>query len=142
MLLTIELVPKTAWFKNLRNHVGATKWYKIKKEVYARAGHRCEICNGVGKKWPVEAHEVWKFENNKIILERMIALCPSCHEVKHIGLAAVKGRLEIAKKHLMKINNLDNDTADLYIMKVFELFERRSTENWELDLSSLEQYLK
>lgn len=142
MKLTIELVPRTAWFKNLRNHVGVTKWDKIRKEVYSHANHKCEICGGVGKKHPVEAHEVWEFKDNKIILKRLIALCPACHEVKHIGLAASKGRLEAAKKHFMKVNQLDSDSADRYIIHVFETFKERSKEQWDLDLSSIVNYIK
>lgn len=141
MKLTIELVPRSAWYKNLRTHVGAAKWKTIATRVYQQANHKCEVCGGKGNKWPVEAHEVWIFENNKIILERMIALCPSCHEVKHIGLASIKGRLEVAKKHLMKVNDMTNDEADDYIMEAFELFEERSKHKWDLDISSISQYL-
>lgn len=140
--LTIELIPSTAWFKNLRNHVGRTKWDKIRKKCYAEANHRCEICGGKGKKWPVECHERWKFVDNKIILEGFIALCPSCHEVKHIGLANVRGRFDIARNHFMKVNNISQVDADEYIAEAFEVFSERSQQDWELCLDTIDDYLK
>lgn len=140
--LTIELIPSTAWFKNLRTLVGQRNWDIIRKDCYRKANYRCEICNGKGTKWPVECHERWSFIDNKIILDGLIALCPSCHEVKHIGLASVKGRLEIAKKHLMKVNKMTSREADEYIMDSFKLFEKRSREEWELDIDYLKPFLK
>lgn len=39
---------------------------------------------------PVECHEVWDYDDDRKIqrLERRVALCPACHEVKHAGLAS------------------------------------------------------
>ena len=141
MKLSIELIPKTAWFKNLRNHVGQAKWDTIRRTVYFEAGYRCEICLGVGDKHPVEAHEIWEFKDSQIILKGMIALCPPCHEVKHIGLAQVRGRLENAKKHLMKVNRLTSDEADDLIVKAFETYNERSKQEWELNLEAINEYL-
>jgi hypothetical protein len=57
-------------------------------------GSRCEICGGRGPEHPVECHERWRY--NDLIrtqtLVRMIALCPACHQVKHVGLANVRGK--------------------------------------------------
>jgi hypothetical protein len=56
-MLTIELVPETAWFKNLRSELPKEKWDKLRKDTYKKAGYRCEVCGGKGEKWPV-----WTFE--------------------------------------------------------------------------------
>ena len=39
-------------------------------------------------------HEVWDYDDARRVqrLVRLIALCPACHEVKHLGLAAKRGR--------------------------------------------------
>lgn len=140
MKLSIELVPRTCWFSNVRSCVSKKDWDKLRKKTYKAAGHRCEICNGKGKKWPVECHEVWHYDDQRHIqrLDRMIALCPSCHEVKHIGLAQLKGNMDRAVKHLMKVNKISLDEADEYLTKVFNQWRKRSLHSWELDLSFLD----
>lgn len=141
MKLEIELVPSTAWFKNLRTLVGATIWNKIRRQCYQDAGHKCEICGGKGRKHPVECHEVWEFKDNRIILKGLISLCPPCHEVKHIGLASVRGRLPQATKHFMKVNQITLAEANRHIHAAFKLHTERSKHEWELDLDYLEHYL-
>ena len=139
--LTVELVPKTAWFSNLRSHVDEATWNKLKKETALKANNKCEICGGRGPKWPVECHEIWNYndEKHEQKLEGLIALCPSCHEVKHIGLASVKGRREKAEKHLAKVNGWTIEDARHYIEYSFEIWTRRSNHEWKLDLSWAEK---
>ena len=100
--LQVELVPSTCWFSNVRDHVSKTDWDTLRKATYQKAGHVCEICGGRGPKWPVECHEIWHYDDESLTqtLKGLIALCPSCHETKHIGLAGLRGRVEIAKVHL------------------------------------------
>jgi len=140
--LTIELVPRTCWYSNVRSEVSSQEWDKIKLAVSSKAGRMCEICGGRGPKWPVECHEVWDY-NDKTktqTLARMIALCPSCHEVKHIGLASIKGREEIAATHLAKVNQMSLRDAKQYIRESFEKWYERSEHQWKLDLSALSEY--
>ena len=141
MKLTIELIPRSAWFKNLRNYVKASEWDRIRKKCYQDANYRCEVCNGVGKRHPVECHEVWEFTNNQIILKKLIALCPSCHEVKHMGRASVTGNLERAVNHFIKINQVTEEEAEKYIKEAFSLYHERPKQNWELDINALQDYL-
>lgn len=140
--LTIELIPRTSFFKNVRSEVSASEWKKIKTEAYRRANYKCEICGGTGPKWPVECHEVFEYNTDDCIqkLIRLIALCPSCHEVKHIGLAQIKGRYEKAKKHLRKVNNWTDQRAEKYISECFALWEKRNNTQWQLDLTNLKNY--
>jgi hypothetical protein len=135
--LTIELVPKTCWFSNLRNRVTPPIWDKLRRETAQQAHHHCEICGGQGPRWPVECHEIWYYDDDRYIqrLVGLTALCPACHEVKHIGLAGVRGRAVIAKQHLAKVNGWSDDTAELYIEYAFLIWQQRSNYNWQLDLS-------
>lgn len=137
--LTIELVPKTAWFSNVRSMVSAKNWDILKKESYKKASHKCEICNGVGKKHPVECHEIWGYDDDKYIqkLLGLISLCPSCHEVKHMGLANIRGRTEIAIKHLAKVNDWGIKQANEYVIEQFTVWEERSLNDWDINLSWL-----
>ncbi|QXL90372.1 hypothetical protein [Salmonella phage NINP13076] len=142
MRLEIELVPKTAWFTNLRSHLSKSDWDVVRKKCYAKANYKCEICGGKGTKHPVECHEIWDFGNGKITLKGLIALCPSCHEVKHIGLAGIRGRGEIALRHFMKVNDVSRTVAEQYVKEAFALYHERSKrQHWELDVGYLDEYL-
>ncbi len=144
-ILTIELVPKTSWYSNVRSNVTSTQWSKIKKDRATLAGYKCEICNGTGFdqgiRWAVECHEIWEYDDKNHIqkLKSMTSLCPRCHEVKHIGLAAVRGKLEYATQHFMAVNGVSSDEAEDYIIGCFEEHAERSKHEWALDLDHLEE---
>lgn len=140
--LTIELVPQTCWFSNVRDQVSRQNWDRIRTQVYKRACHRCEVCGGRGSRHPVECHEVWAYDDTAHVqrLVRMIALCPACHEVKHIGLAGVKGRGEQASAHLAEVNGWTPHVAARYIDQAFAVWRKRSAQSWSLDVSALTTY--
>jgi len=70
----------------------------------------------------------------------MIALCPACHEVKHIGLAGIRGRAELAREHLAQVNGWSSDVAERYIQEAFATWRSRSARAWSLDISNLAAY--
>lgn len=142
--LTIELVPKTSWFNNVRSEVTKKEWDKLRKECYQNADHHCEICGGQGKQYPVACHEIWEYdkENSVQTLTGLIALCPACHEVKHIGLAQVRGNLERALNHLAEINEWTLQEAHDYAVEAFEEWQGRNQINWTVDISWLENKLE
>jgi hypothetical protein len=135
--LTIELVPRGQWGSNLRSELKRSEWDKLRKECYSLAGYKCEICEGKGRRWPVEAHEIWDYDENTKTqrLLGLIALCPPCHEVKHIGRANATGNGPRAERQLMKVNGWTESDAAHYIDDAFEVWMRRSQENWTLDIS-------
>jgi hypothetical protein len=128
MKLEIEMVPTNTWGINLRSLLSRSVWDKYRKQCYKDANYRCEICGGKGSKWPVEAHEVWEYDDiNRIqTLKRLISLCPACHEVKHYGLATVKGREFAVINHLMKVNNISKKDAITHIQEEINLHNDRS----------------
>ena len=142
MKLTIELVPASSWFNNVRAVLTRSQWDVLRKQVYSQAWDLCQICGGVGPKHPVECHEIWHYDDKKLIqkLVGMIALCPDCHMVKHIGLAQVRNKGDKAIKHLMKVNKLSKKEAEKYVKESFEIWAKRSSKNWKLDISILESY--
>lgn len=141
MQLTIELVPTTCWFSNVRSEVSKDEWDLLRRRCYSAASYRCEICNGRGRKWPVEAHEIWDYDDvNKVQkLVRLIALCPNCHGVKHIGGQQSKSKAagDRALKHLMKVNGLTKSKAEAYIQECYEVWNERSRHEWVLDITWL-----
>jgi hypothetical protein len=126
----------------VRSFVKRGQWDKIRKRAYALAGYRCEICTGTGRRHPVECHEAWHYDDEKFVqtLVRMTALCPACHEVKHIGRAHAIGRGREACKHLAHVNEWSQKEADEYVDKQARVWERRSLEDWELDVTHLSEY--
>lgn len=139
-----ELVPSTSWFKNLRSELPKEIWDIVRKHVYEQTKSKCEICHGRGQRHPVECHEVWEYDEATGIqkLIRLIALCPACHEVKHFGLAQIRGREAEAFQHLCKVNGILPDKASDIVDKAFEDWARRSGMDWKLDLSALHDLVK
>lgn len=137
--LSIELVPQTAWWSNVRSNVTRREWEICKQFVRKRSGDRCEICGGRGRRWPVECHEIWHYDDDKQVqtLVDLIALCPPCHEVKHFGRAEVMGNAGRALQHLMRVNGWGKWTALRYIDLQAQIWEIRSTMEWKLDVSFL-----
>lgn len=140
--LTVELVPRTCWFSNVRERVARQEWDRIRSQTYENAGHRCEVCGGRGSKYPVECHEVWEYDEAVAVqrLVRMIALCPACHEVKHIGLAGIKGRGDVARAHLAAVNGWTTAIVSRYVDEAFAVWSARSGRAWSLDVSALASY--
>lgn len=139
-----ELVPNTAWCKNLRSDLPKSQWDKLRRAAYAKAGHKCEICGGVGKRHPVECHEVWEYDDEKGIqkLKKVEAICPACHEVKHIGLAGVRGRHNQAIAHMCKVNKIDTAKADKIVLGAMQQWSMRSERQWECDKTLLDKILE
>jgi hypothetical protein len=141
--LTLELVPKTSWYNNVRALVDEDGWDRIRRQVWRQARYRCEICGGRGPEHPVECHEVWRYDDRARIqaLVRMIALCPACHQVNHFGLAEVRGKGAQARAHLARVNGWTLEQADAYIAEAFQVWARRSAGPWTLDLEGLRPYV-
>jgi 5-methylcytosine-specific restriction endonuclease McrA len=141
--LEVELVPEPCWWSNVRSVVDPPVWDRLRRQTYRQARYRCEICGGRGPQHPVEAHEVWAYDDLRHVqrLERLIALCPACHEVKHLGLAHVRGVETRALAHLARVNGWPPETVTLYTRRAFRVWELRSEHQWTLDLDGLGAYL-
>lgn len=140
MKLTLDLIPESSFFKNVRSEVTQKQWDEIRRTVYKRAGYKCEICGGSGKKHPVECHEIFEYNQKTRVqkLSRLIALCPACHRVKHFGLWSHKGYEEEMLKHLQKVNKISAREARIIVGEAFEEWGLRSDTQWKLDLSLLQ----
>jgi hypothetical protein len=144
--LTIELVPQTIWFKNLRSSLKQEEWDKIRREAYAKYNHVCGICKSSGR---MNCHEIWDYDDeNKIqTLKGFISLCGNCHWIKHIGLASIKdseGELDMDEiiDHFCKVNNVDRKFAKQYIKEAFKIWSERSKYKWKQDLRDYKDLIK
>jgi len=140
--LLIELVPSTSWGDNLRSQVPKEAWDKIRKRTYRQAGYVCEICGDKGPEWPVEAHEVWDYNDQTGVqrLVRTIALCPDCHAVKHFGRTMTVGGPDAVHRmmtHLCRVNRWTSAQTRDHVKEAFAVWQRRSKMSWVLDLKWL-----
>ncbi len=124
-LLLPKALPPSTHYKNPRNWMGKKTWDKVRKEVYKRANYVCEVCGGKGKRYPVEAHELWAFnlETKEQLLVRFVALCPLCHRLQHMGLAGIQEKGGIFEgtylaQHYNKIMGTKYSFEDLYEMGI------------------------
>lgn len=140
--LQIELVPSSCWWSNVRKVVTLQQWDNIRHPVFKAAKFHCEICGEQGINHPVECHEVWAYEEKIMTqtLKYFQALCPLCHEVKHIGLAGMRGNSERAFLRFRTINNLEETLARNIKTAVFKQWRIRSMQNWKLNIEILSQY--
>lgn len=142
--LHTELVPKTCWLSNVRDHLTAKEWSEVKDWCYRRAKYRCEICGetGIGqrsRKWNVEAHEVWHYDHESLsqTLTGLIALCPACHECKHYGRALAVGIDAKVRYRLKTINKWTWAEVYKHCEESVAEYVSRSMHNWTLNLDYL-----
>ena len=130
-LLTIELIPKTCWFSNLRSTLTTKQWNLVRKLSYEKADNKCEICGDTGKnqgyKHNVECHEIWQYVDKTKTqkLKGLISLCPLCHKAKHFGRAVAMGYEKDIIKHIRKINKWSEVQMQKHIEESYELFIER-----------------
>lgn len=140
--LSLDLVPSTCWWSNLRTILPQEDWDALRRRCYRDCNYRCQVCGGKGPEHPVECHEIWSYdeENSVQKLERVIGLCPACHKVKHFGLARIRGESDVALSRLCKVNGWSEKKAKLYVKAEFAVWKLRSEKTWSLDLSALKRY--
>src|SRR5437879_1782771 len=128
--LSVDVVPKQAWGRNLWRVLWPRDWNRLRKSAYESADYRCDICGGAGSKWPVACHERWEFEEWSCTqyLIGLTALCPACHDVKHIGRAIAGGRRAEATAHLCEINRWSRKRAKKYLELTFAVENLRNLE--------------
>jgi hypothetical protein len=144
--LSIELVPSTSWYSNLRGKMEREEWDRLRRNVYKSYENKCGICGGKGL---LHCHEIWEYDDNKHVqtLKGFIALCVMCHHVKHIGLAGIlaqRGELDFDKviKHFMKVNECSREIFDTHYKEAFKIWEERSAYKWEIDLGEYANLIK
>ncbi|MCD8040470.1 MAG: HNH endonuclease [Clostridia bacterium] len=140
--LNFELVPDGCWYSNLRSLLTPAQWNVVRKDAYARAGGKCAICGAQSAR--LEAHERWSYNEQTCVqkLEDVIAVCPACHAVIHIGRTSLKGDEKAACDHFMKVNNCSYADYRAALGKANEDHRRRNKiPEWKLDLSWLERFI-
>jgi hypothetical protein len=144
--LTIELVPRTSWYDNLRKYTSKGDWDKIRERTYGKYRHRCHICGTEGR---LNFHEMWEYDDKKHVqrLVGFIPLCNMCHHVKHMGLTGIlasEGKLDCEKvvEHFMKVNKCDKKTFEEHKRRAFDEWQKRSRHEWHVNLGQYRGVIK
>ena len=127
--LSIQLVPRTAWYDNLRSRL--PNWSEISKQV--RSIGYCEICGNTTSS--LEAHEVWKYDDIAEIqsLDHIVCVCDKCHKSIHFGHSLIAGCADEAFNHYKKINNLTDKDAEADIAEAQSVWRKRSQHDWTIN---------
>lgn len=136
--LEFDLVPEECWGYSLYHLLPPADWDKVRKDAYRRAGYKCRICGAKGR---LEAHEKWSYDDAKALqkLEDVVALCHSCHEVKHVARAQLTGRGMDVMEHFMRVNQCSQMDYHKALGKANEEYQKRNkVEGWVTDLTWLQ----
>jgi hypothetical protein len=138
--LSIELVPRALWGKNLRSSIARGDWDKCKAFAKEQSGSVCQLCGGVGSRYPIDCHERWEYDVDERgrHLQRLvglIALCPPCHQATHYGRASALGHGDVAEATLMRVNDWTSEQVAAHINEAVALWDRRNGHEWLQDLS-------
>ncbi len=133
--LTVELIPFSTSGDNCRSRLPKEEWDKLRNACYEKAEFDCEVCGGHGSKWRVECHEQWEYDLKTMTqsLVKLVALCPACHEAKHIGFASIRGYFKRAFKHLCKVNDWTTEKGDEYLKEVGLKFHGIRDLDWKIE---------
>jgi len=140
--LSIELIPSTSFYTNARSILPKKEWDRLRKQSYANANFKCQICGNVGTNQgynhKLECHEIWKYKKNgEQVLKSLISLCPRCHMTKHIGRTIAIGKKNEIFKHIAKVNHWPMKTVKLYVGYCFQEHKEKSKIKWKLNLNVL-----
>ena len=144
--LTIELIPSTSHYKNVRTILPTKEWDRLRKASYKKANFKCQICGDIGTnqgyKHNLECHEIWAYQKDGTqLLKELVSLCPKCHQVKHIGRTIAIKKGKEAFKHISKVNKWDMKLVEAYVGSCFQEHKERSKIKWKLNVSILTEKL-
>jgi hypothetical protein len=152
MKLTVELVPSTVWFSSLYRLLPKSEWYRLKKEAFAKEGHKCYIC---GSDRGLSLHEFWSYDDEKHIqkLLEFHHLCNFCHKIKHIGFWChiLEGQAKLEREglqredlinHFCTVNSCTRKEFEEHEKAAFAVWEERPTHQWKQDFGEYGKLIK
>jgi hypothetical protein len=142
--LTIDMVPDTCKISSVQDLLDPAKWNLIKTKTAAAALPLCRICGASGGTKPAECAEIWRFDENKLIitLAGFQTLCRACFRVRALTHGSDERKVKFAVFHLVKINGWSKELAQFYVNVCFRVWETRSMSEWKMELTYLRRNFK
>lgn len=145
--LGVDLIPATMWGANCRSVLTKRQWQYVSDFVRHRAGWQCEFC-GVGndferKKW-LMAHERFDYDGDTMRLSALICLCDDCNDVTHPGHATTTGKKTMSQilAWYAEVADISAAEARVRMRQATDDFNRRSDQEWNLDLTLLTPWVE
>jgi len=142
----ISPVPLGLWGINLRKVMKQTQWRKIRANIIAERGMKCETCDkALEQSRDVKAHEDWEYDTSKdpavARLTKIILSCWHCHAIEHFGATknmVAKGQLtqraiDDTVAHFCKINKATVEEFENHHNEVFARWSEMNELNWVVD---------
>jgi len=140
------MVPRPLWGLNLRRVLPKSRWNKIRQNLIADCGLRCQTCGWVEtESKSIFAHEEWGYDTGCTpAIARLDGLklsCWRCHAVEHFGATGnmvISGELtEKAIKdtfeHFCRLNGVGRDDFQAHLTKVKAEWVRLNQLHWQVD---------
>lgn len=146
-----DVLPASAWGSNLRGILSGAAWAKLREPVVEAALGRCQICGATPRTRRPDCHEQWAFglrdegEGSFIPVQhlvRLVALCPGCHAVQHVGLAGLRDQLDQVRARLARLNHWDAGAVAADLTRADQRFQLLEQVPWDLDLGVLAGQIK
>lgn len=127
--LAVEPIPCSSHRASLANLLSPNQWDQIRRSVYRKAGHRCQIC---GREERLYCHEKWQYNENTgyQYLMGFEALCEKCHKVRHFFFVRVPLQRAILFQHFLAVNRMSWDEGIQHLEDVYRQQQRLNQREW------------
>jgi hypothetical protein len=145
MKLRVDPIPVCLFGFNLRKFVPQKRWLKLRKELIAERGQKCETCGKTVEDSPkLHAHEVWEFSEEPkplVTLKRIALSCWHCHMCEHwgqLGALVASGRvhpgaMEDVMAHFCAVNGVAHEAFEPHKDEAFATMRKRTKILWDID---------
>jgi hypothetical protein len=148
---SIRMVPGPLWGMNLRRMLPKSHWNKIRQNLIAECGLKCQTCGKVETESSrIYAHEEWAYETTRSpAIARLVSLklsCWHCHAVEHFGATGnmvLSGELteravEDTIHHFCRLNQVGREAFQTYLADAKAEWMRLSELKWKIDWGSFD----
>jgi hypothetical protein len=151
------MIPVNAQRENIRE-LFPRYWPIFKafaRDKGGKYGHpsTCEYCGGKSDPSeslaPVDAHEEWNFENGKVEFIKVVPVCRTCHNIKHINFFWNKwydpanSRFKYLFREYFRLfgeNFLNETQAYDYVLQCIDKADKERKQSYTIDKDSIERY--
>lgn len=119
LVLVPELVPSPLWGRSAARLLPRAGWRRVRARQIEAVGHACQVCGHAPDKGLI-CHERWLLEPPRAILAQLRLQCRRCDLATHIGLADSRGRGDVARWQLARVNQITMEEVELLVEGAYE----------------------